>query len=284
MKAIDCQLLMLSRVVIHPAYRGAGIATRFVNRSCQLAPRPWIEAQAQMGWINPFFEKAGFVRVGHAEAKDRSRTAHSGVYGGGRRQHGKETLVSKETHEKSRFSEPVYYIFDNREKYNQAKTPSRKKSESRTTSQLLSEDQRELFLSWLAKGASPTMVCQKLFLSMSDVAETLNQDDEFRRRWQEIDETLSQNVVSALYQSAMKGSVTAQTFWLKHHPPPGWCGNSNKQDDNEKQNFEDLSDEELLELAGTLGLDPPPEFESRTEPSSDEEKSNGISSDDSNRE
>jgi len=75
------------------------------------------------------------------------------------------------------------------------KTPSRKKTESRTTSQLLSEDQRELFLSWLAKGASPTMVCQKLFLSMSDVAETLNQDDEFRRRWQEIDETLSQNVL-----------------------------------------------------------------------------------------
>lgn len=126
------------------------------------------------------------------------------------------------------------------------------------------------------------MVCQKLFLSMSDVAETLNQDDEFRRLWQEIDQSLSQNVVSALYQSAMKGSVTAQTFWLKHHPPPGWCGHSDKQDTNEKQNFEDLSDEELLELAGTLGLDPPSEFENRTESTDDEKKSGDLSSDHSN--
>ncbi|MDC0308391.1 MAG: GNAT family N-acetyltransferase [Planctomycetaceae bacterium] len=128
MKALDRQLFMLSRVVIHPAYRGAGIASSFVQRSCQLAPRPWIEAQAQMGWINPFFEKAGFTRVGYTTAQDRPRNAHSGVYGGGRRQHGKEMLISKETHEKSRFAEPIYYIFDNRETYRKTKTSHSQKN------------------------------------------------------------------------------------------------------------------------------------------------------------
>lgn len=120
-RALDRQLFLLSRVVLHPAYRGAGIAAAFVRRSCELCPRPWIETQAQMGWINPFFEKAGFLRVGHVEAKDRPRAAHSGIYGGGTRRHGQATFVSKETHDKSRFAEPVYYIFDNREHFHRQK-------------------------------------------------------------------------------------------------------------------------------------------------------------------
>ncbi|MCH5374968.1 MAG: hypothetical protein JJ992_13410 [Planctomycetes bacterium] len=116
------QLVMLSRVVLHPAYRGAGIAAKFVRRSCQLCPWPWIETQTQMGWINPFNEKAGFLRVGHAPAKDRPRTAYSEIYRGGQRRHGQETLVSKEAHEKSRFAEPVYYIFDNRRHFRERRS------------------------------------------------------------------------------------------------------------------------------------------------------------------
>lgn len=158
-------------------------------------------------------------------------------------------------------------------------------SDDPPTSQLLSAEQRELFLNWLAKGASPTMVCQRLFLSMHDVAETLNHDEDFRQRWQEIDESLSQNVVSALYQSAMNGSVTAQTFWLKHHPPPGWCGHPSEQEsEKEQQSFEALSDEELLELAGTLGLDPPPELADRDESPGDEEETDDLPQDDPDRE
>ena len=153
-------------------------------------------------------------------------------------------------------------------------------SEDRPTSQLLSAEQRELFLSWLAKGASPSMACQKLLLSMHDVAETLNHDDDFRRRWQEIDQSLSQNVVSALYQSAMNGSVTAQTFWLKHHPPPGWCGNpSPLKTDEDQKSFEALTDDELVELAGTLGMDPPPELAEGTETPGDEEEPGDLPTD-----
>ncbi len=108
------QLVMLSRVVVHPTYRGAGVAAKFVRRSCELCPFPWIETLAQMGHINPFFEHAGFVRVGSSRPQRRSRTAHSAIYGGNR-QDASRGLVSEETYQKSRYAEPVYYVFDNRE-------------------------------------------------------------------------------------------------------------------------------------------------------------------------
>ena len=58
-----------------------------------------------MGRVNPFFERAGFVRVGVIR-KSGSRGRANGAYGGRR--------VSAETAAKSRFSEPAYYVFDNR--------------------------------------------------------------------------------------------------------------------------------------------------------------------------
>lgn len=107
---------MLSRVVLHPTYRGAGLAAAFVRRSCELCPWPWIETLAGMGHVNPFFEKAGFVRVAvgaTTPVKARSRRDHSKLFGG-RRRNGSQGLVSKETFEKSRHARPVYFIFDNR--------------------------------------------------------------------------------------------------------------------------------------------------------------------------
>lgn len=59
-----------------------------------------------MGQVNPFFERAGFQRVGIIRKNHRSRGA-SGAYGGRKR-------LSSESIAKSRFSEPVYYVLDNR--------------------------------------------------------------------------------------------------------------------------------------------------------------------------
>ena len=115
MQALNRQLVTLSRVVLHPTYRGAGLAAWFVNASCRACPWPWIEALAEMGHLNPFFERAGFVRVGVTRRKEqRSRRGHSAIYGGRLDQQGRRRLVSAETHEKSRYAEPVYYVFDNR--------------------------------------------------------------------------------------------------------------------------------------------------------------------------
>ena len=105
--ALNAQLWLLARVVLHPTYRGAGVAAAFVRRACQTCPVRWVETLSAMGQANPFFERAGFVRVGVIrKSGKRGGTAH-GAYGGRRR-------VSAETAAKSRHSEPVYYVFDNR--------------------------------------------------------------------------------------------------------------------------------------------------------------------------
>jgi hypothetical protein len=115
LRALNQQLVTLSRVVLHPAFRGTGIGHRFVRRCCELCPYPWIETLTQMGHHNPFFERAGFRKLGTSAPRERSRESHSMIY---RRQgaHGqKKALLTEETYHKSRYSNPVYYIFDNRE-------------------------------------------------------------------------------------------------------------------------------------------------------------------------
>jgi hypothetical protein len=102
MALMNEKLWLLQRVVLHPTYRGAGIASKFVRAACESCPIDWIETLTAMGRANPFFERAGFVRVGVI-----GRTGRGGQFGprGG---------VSGATRQKSRFSDPVYYVFDNR--------------------------------------------------------------------------------------------------------------------------------------------------------------------------
>ena len=105
MQSLNEQLWLLQRVVLHPTYRGAGIAAAFVNRACELCPVAWIETLSAMGQANPFFERAGFARVGVIRKSKASRIGAAYATRG---------KFSAEYHAKSRFSEPVYYVRDNR--------------------------------------------------------------------------------------------------------------------------------------------------------------------------
>jgi ABC-type ATPase with predicted acetyltransferase domain len=102
LRALNQQLWVLQRVVLHPTYRGAGIASAFVRRACELCPVPWIETLTAMGRANPVFERAGFVRAGVIR-----RTGRAGQFG-------PRAGIAAETLRKSRFSDPVYYVRDNR--------------------------------------------------------------------------------------------------------------------------------------------------------------------------
>lgn len=116
LKNLNRSLVVLSRVVIHPIYRGAGVAAAFIRRSCESCPWPWIETLTEMGHLNPFFERAGFVRVGLTSAPSErasNRRQYSALYGRRRGATG-PSMVTEETFRKSRFAQPVYYIFDNR--------------------------------------------------------------------------------------------------------------------------------------------------------------------------
>jgi len=109
---LNSQRVNLSRIVLHPTYRGAGLGARFLASSCADCPYPWIESLTEMGNFNPFFEKAGFQRIGMCSSIRGDRRGHSALYGSPQRR--QKRLVSNESHRKSRHAQPVYYILDNR--------------------------------------------------------------------------------------------------------------------------------------------------------------------------
>ena len=115
---VNANFASVTRLVIAPEYRGAGLAWRFLRLAAQRTPRPWIELVAEMAALVPFARAAGFRRIG--QAADRSgqslaslaARAASGRLGhcGGRKR--PETLLNY--FRRSRFSRPVHYLFDNR--------------------------------------------------------------------------------------------------------------------------------------------------------------------------
>ncbi len=113
------RLWLLQRVVLHPTYRGAGIAARFVRRACELCDIDWIETLSAMGQANPFFERAGFQRIGvirKSRSENKTLLSPQRKQGPSNPYASKRTTLSAESIAKSRFSDPVYYLFDNRKR------------------------------------------------------------------------------------------------------------------------------------------------------------------------
>ncbi len=54
-KTVRC----IGRVIIEPRFRGLGLASRLVRETMPLVGCAIVEAMAVMGFVNPFFEKAG---------------------------------------------------------------------------------------------------------------------------------------------------------------------------------------------------------------------------------
>ncbi|QDU78616.1 hypothetical protein Pla110_03200 [Polystyrenella longa] len=116
MQQVDRQVVMLSRIVLHPDYRGLGLAHRFVRESCHTTSWPWIECLSEMGRFNSFLERAGFQRIGVCGKGRAGLQQHSALYGT-RKRHGKKRTLTKSTFEKSRYARPIYYLLDNREHF-----------------------------------------------------------------------------------------------------------------------------------------------------------------------
>ncbi len=62
LRLLNREIRCISRIVIHPQYRGIGLAQYLVRETLGLAGTPLVEAMASMGRVNPFFTKAGMTR------------------------------------------------------------------------------------------------------------------------------------------------------------------------------------------------------------------------------
>ncbi|HDD42718.1 MAG TPA: ATP-binding cassette domain-containing protein [Nitrososphaeria archaeon] len=62
-KLIDESFSRISRVIVHPKYRGIGVGTMLVRETLGKAGTAYVEALAVMARYNPFFEKAGMRRI-----------------------------------------------------------------------------------------------------------------------------------------------------------------------------------------------------------------------------
>lgn len=60
-KLLNAEVRCISRVVVHPQWRGLGLAVRLVREALASATTVYTEALAAMGRVNPFFERAGMT-------------------------------------------------------------------------------------------------------------------------------------------------------------------------------------------------------------------------------
>lgn len=56
---LNAEVRCISRVIVHPSFRGLGIGVGLVRHALDTATTPYTEAIAAMGWVHPLFEKAG---------------------------------------------------------------------------------------------------------------------------------------------------------------------------------------------------------------------------------
>jgi GNAT superfamily N-acetyltransferase len=87
---INEHFVRISRVIVHPKFRGIGVAVELVRQTLPLEGRPYVETLAVMARYNPFFERAGMLRVSAEVDRERTRTlksAYTVLEGLGAREH-----------------------------------------------------------------------------------------------------------------------------------------------------------------------------------------------------
>lgn len=52
----------ISRVIVHPQFRGLGLARLLIEALCTICPTRYVEATAAMAAVHPMFQRAGMTR------------------------------------------------------------------------------------------------------------------------------------------------------------------------------------------------------------------------------
>jgi len=70
---VNREFRTISRVVIHPQWRGLGLAVRMVQHALRDPETQYTEALAAMGRVHPFFERAGMIRYDRPPRPEHAR-------------------------------------------------------------------------------------------------------------------------------------------------------------------------------------------------------------------
>lgn len=65
---VNAHLLVISRVILHPQFRGMGLSTLLIRDLIDKCPKRYVEASAVMGRFIPMFERAGMFRLSPIDA------------------------------------------------------------------------------------------------------------------------------------------------------------------------------------------------------------------------
>ena len=65
----------VSRIVVHPLYRGIGLGKKLLSEALRLSGKPYVELVAVMARYNPFAEKAGMIKVCEKEPDEKVEEA-----------------------------------------------------------------------------------------------------------------------------------------------------------------------------------------------------------------
>ena len=60
---VNAQVRTIARVIVHPQFRGLGLASLLIRRVCDECPTRYVEAFAAMGDVHPLFEQGGMTRT-----------------------------------------------------------------------------------------------------------------------------------------------------------------------------------------------------------------------------
>ena len=60
---INAHVRTISRSIVHPQFRGAGVASRLIHRMLDECPTRYVETQAVMARVHPMFDAAGMQRI-----------------------------------------------------------------------------------------------------------------------------------------------------------------------------------------------------------------------------
>lgn len=60
---VNANLRTISRIIVHPQFRGIGLASRLVRHLCQACPTRYVEAMSKLACVHPLFERGGMRRV-----------------------------------------------------------------------------------------------------------------------------------------------------------------------------------------------------------------------------